>query len=343
MLELIRDLAHNKGVNLILSSHVLPDVEYTCDSRRRDGQRTRLPPPGRSRRSSSRGAASSSCASKPPGELEAFFDRLRAAGLECHATDEDVMRVFVPGDGGAHQSVRAGRRREARRCGIFAPACRRSKTSSPHAVGEATELPDPRSGLPAIRRRRGARGRAWLVIANAGVRTLLANARSSPCCCSRGFRSSSAPCSSTSPPTFRRPRSSRRTPRRSGDFFDKQDIFVFFVTVYARRRRSSPTTGGPTRCRSTCPSRSPAPSTSSASSAILMAFLLFITWVPAMLLLVVQVVFAGNFDVLQAEPVSVPGDHASSRARSRDGLARRCWRCRRCRTAAVSSASSTPR
>ena len=31
MLELIRDLAQNKGVNLILSSHLLPDVEYTCD------------------------------------------------------------------------------------------------------------------------------------------------------------------------------------------------------------------------------------------------------------------------------------------------------------------------
>src|ERR1041385_6341310 len=31
MLELIRDLAHNKGVNVIVSSHLLPDVEYTCD------------------------------------------------------------------------------------------------------------------------------------------------------------------------------------------------------------------------------------------------------------------------------------------------------------------------
>ena len=31
MLELVRDLAHNKGVNLILSSHA-PDVEHTCDS-----------------------------------------------------------------------------------------------------------------------------------------------------------------------------------------------------------------------------------------------------------------------------------------------------------------------
>src|SRR5688572_29442260 len=31
MLELVRDIAHNKGLNLILSSHLLPDVEYTCD------------------------------------------------------------------------------------------------------------------------------------------------------------------------------------------------------------------------------------------------------------------------------------------------------------------------
>src|SRR5687767_4092376 len=31
MLELIRDIAHNKGLSLILSSHLLPDVEYTCD------------------------------------------------------------------------------------------------------------------------------------------------------------------------------------------------------------------------------------------------------------------------------------------------------------------------
>src|SRR5437588_5304717 len=31
ILELVHDLGHNKGVNLILSSHVLPDVEYACD------------------------------------------------------------------------------------------------------------------------------------------------------------------------------------------------------------------------------------------------------------------------------------------------------------------------
>src|SRR5690606_27127660 len=31
MLALVHDLAHNKQVNLILSSHLLPDVEATCD------------------------------------------------------------------------------------------------------------------------------------------------------------------------------------------------------------------------------------------------------------------------------------------------------------------------
>src|SRR6266849_4491532 len=31
MLELVYDLGHNKGVNLILASHLLTDVEYACD------------------------------------------------------------------------------------------------------------------------------------------------------------------------------------------------------------------------------------------------------------------------------------------------------------------------
>ena len=46
MLELIRDLAHNKGVNLILSSHLLPDVEYTCDRVVVDRQGQQWPPHG---------------------------------------------------------------------------------------------------------------------------------------------------------------------------------------------------------------------------------------------------------------------------------------------------------
>jgi hypothetical protein len=40
---------------------------------------------------------------KSAADLDLFVERLRAAGLECKQTDEDVMRVFVPGDGGAQQ------------------------------------------------------------------------------------------------------------------------------------------------------------------------------------------------------------------------------------------------
>jgi len=101
MLELVRDLGHNKGVNLILSSHLLPDVEYTCDSVivmdkgriATAGAIDALKQP--------RGRVFELRVKTPSGELEPFLDRLRAAGLDCHATDEDVMRVFVPGDGGA--------------------------------------------------------------------------------------------------------------------------------------------------------------------------------------------------------------------------------------------------
>jgi ABC-2 type transport system ATP-binding protein len=31
MLQLIRDISHGKGVNVIVSSHLMPDIEYACD------------------------------------------------------------------------------------------------------------------------------------------------------------------------------------------------------------------------------------------------------------------------------------------------------------------------
>jgi ABC-2 type transport system ATP-binding protein len=101
MLELVRDLAHNKGVNLILSSHLLPDVEYTCDSVvvmdkgaiAAQGPIASLKQP--------RGRVFELRVKTPNGDLGSFLERLHAAGLDCHATDEDVMRVFVPGERGA--------------------------------------------------------------------------------------------------------------------------------------------------------------------------------------------------------------------------------------------------
>ncbi len=102
MLELVRDLAHRKGVNLILSSHLLPDVEYTCDSvvvMDKGTIATAGPIAGLKQ---PRGQVYE-LRVKTNETLEAFIVTLRTAGLDCHATDEDVMRVFVPGDGGARR------------------------------------------------------------------------------------------------------------------------------------------------------------------------------------------------------------------------------------------------
>jgi ABC-2 type transport system ATP-binding protein len=93
MLELIRDLGHNKNVNLILSSHLLPDVEYTCDHVvvMDKGQVAAFGPIAELK-----GPAGRVFELRIKGNLPAFIDVLREAGMECHSTDEDVMRVFVP-------------------------------------------------------------------------------------------------------------------------------------------------------------------------------------------------------------------------------------------------------
>jgi ABC-2 type transport system ATP-binding protein len=100
MLDLIRDLGHNKSVNLILSSHLLPDVEYTCDHVvvMDKGQVAAQGPI-----EELKGPGGRVFELRIKGDLPEFLDVLRAAGMECHATDEDVMRVFVPaGLGGNH-------------------------------------------------------------------------------------------------------------------------------------------------------------------------------------------------------------------------------------------------
>jgi ABC-2 type transport system ATP-binding protein len=93
MLELIRDLGHNKNVNLILSSHLLPDVEFTCDHVvvMDKGQVVAQGPIAELK-----GPAGRVFELRVKGDLPAFLEILRSAGMECHGTDEDVMRVFIP-------------------------------------------------------------------------------------------------------------------------------------------------------------------------------------------------------------------------------------------------------
>ena len=84
------------------------------------------------------------------------------------------------------------------------------------------------------------------------------------------------------------------TPATFRDFFDKQDLFVFVFSVYvgagliANDRRANALqiylSKPLTRAEYVF-----------GKLAILMAFLLLITWVPAIMLLIVQILFAGNF------------------------------------------------
>ena len=178
MLELVRDLAHNKGVNLILSSHLLPDVEYTCDSVV-VMDKGRIAAQGADRRAEAAARPRVRAAREDAaGELDRSSTRLRAAGLECHATDEDVMRVFVPGE-----AARASCSRSPPPSGVqvrhLRPSVPTLEDVFAHAVGTRTEArvngphrhAYPRSGLSAVRRH--ARRRAARVDGHrpAGIRT----------------------------------------------------------------------------------------------------------------------------------------------------------------------------
>jgi ABC-2 type transport system ATP-binding protein len=99
MLELIRDLGHNKGVNLILCSHLLPDVEYCCE-RVVVMDKARIAAAGPiAELKGPRGRVFEVRAKAGHEQLVAAY---KAAGFECHETDEDVMRVFVPEGRTAH-------------------------------------------------------------------------------------------------------------------------------------------------------------------------------------------------------------------------------------------------
>jgi ABC-2 type transport system ATP-binding protein len=93
MLSLIADIARNKGINVILSSHLLPDVEYTCEhvivldkgAVATQGHIEGLKGPG-----------GSVVELRFKGEPVAFMAALAGAGFRVHDSDDDIMRVFVP-------------------------------------------------------------------------------------------------------------------------------------------------------------------------------------------------------------------------------------------------------
>jgi ABC-2 type transport system ATP-binding protein len=102
MLELIHDLAHNKNVNLILSSHLLPDVEFTCDHVvvMDKGTVATYGPI-----KALKGTTGRVYEMRIKGDEAQFISVLRSEGYDVKDSDEDVMRVFVPGLAGDNPKV----------------------------------------------------------------------------------------------------------------------------------------------------------------------------------------------------------------------------------------------
>ena len=125
------------------------------------------------------------------------------------------------------------------------------------------------------------------------------------------------------------------------DFLEQQDFFVFIITIYvgagliANDRRANALQIYLSK---------PLMRTEyiAGKAAVLFTFLMLVTWLPAILLLFLQVVFKGSFDFMRANLFLFPGDHRRRRSCRRCSPPSPCWRCRRSRRAAATSASSTP-
>jgi ABC-2 type transport system ATP-binding protein len=93
MLALVRDIATTKAISLILSSHLLPDVEYACSHvvvLHKGAVATQGPI------SALKGAPGRVFELRVKGDDARFADAVRAEGLECHADGGGALRVFVP-------------------------------------------------------------------------------------------------------------------------------------------------------------------------------------------------------------------------------------------------------
>jgi ABC-2 type transport system permease protein len=148
-------------------------------------------------------------------------------------------------------------------------------------------------------------GRAWLVILATGVRAMLGNRRWIVLMGASWIQFLVRAVQFYLAANFSQAGMLNPTAATFRDFFDKQDIFVFIMTVtlgsslIAQDRRANALqiylSKPLTRAEYIF-----------GKLGILVTFLLLITWVPAILLLVVEVVFAGNFTFLRANAYLFP-------------------------------------
>jgi ABC-2 type transport system ATP-binding protein len=100
MLALVRDIAHNKQISLILSSHVMPDVESVCDSVVvMNRGRVVMQGPIASLKS----PAGRIFEVRIKGDQHAFAEALRLQAFECRETDGDLLRIVLPAHAGPEE------------------------------------------------------------------------------------------------------------------------------------------------------------------------------------------------------------------------------------------------
>src|SRR4051812_37987419 len=98
MLALIRDVAHAKQISLILSSHVMPDVETVCDSVVVMNQGTVVM---RGPIDTLKGPAGRMFEVRIKGDRAAFVELLRQQAFDSRDGEGDLLRVTLPPDAGA--------------------------------------------------------------------------------------------------------------------------------------------------------------------------------------------------------------------------------------------------
>jgi ABC-2 type transport system ATP-binding protein len=100
MLALVRDLAQNKHISLILSSHVMPDVESVCETVvvMNRGQVVMRGPI-----TTLKGPSGRMFEVRIKGNQAEFVARLKAQAFECREGEGDVLRVVLPAEAGADE------------------------------------------------------------------------------------------------------------------------------------------------------------------------------------------------------------------------------------------------
>jgi ABC-2 type transport system ATP-binding protein len=98
MLDLIKEISTSKGINVVLSSHLLHDVEWVC----RDAvviDKGRVLAAGRIEDLKRGAEASFECRIK--GDRDRYVECLKARGCRCVDGDDGMIRVYLPEDKGS--------------------------------------------------------------------------------------------------------------------------------------------------------------------------------------------------------------------------------------------------